>query len=319
MRHPFAFAGFLIVCGGIAGPALATPSVTATTAAAGDPQTDPATIPPPIRAMLDAALSSGNDGEVATIVKYARTADPASGDAVQALAQRWHDDKVAANEMRVREATFLQLWSGKAELGGFLTTGNSNTAGVTINLNALREGINWRQKFHGQFDYQESLGVVTRNHYLASYEPNYKFGPRGYVYGQLQYESDRFLGFYDRASGSAGIGYSAIKLPHLQLDLEAGPAYRYTAYTDDTQRGSIAARGSVDLKWQVIRGISFTEIASGYAERYSSTISAASTVSAKLFGPLSANLSYTVQYESRPPAGSVTTDTTSRAGLAYSF
>ena len=301
------------------GPALAATAATHSSSAAADPQTDPATIPPPIRAMLDAALASGNDGEVATIVKYARTADPASGDAVQALAQRWHDDKAAANETRVREASFLKLWTGKAELGGFLTTGNSNTAGVTAAISATREGIDWRQKFHGQYDYQESLGIVTRNHYLASYEPNYKFGPRGYVYGQVQYESDRFLGFYDRASGSVGIGYSAVKRPRLQLDLEIGPAYRYTSYTDAVQNGSIAARGSVDVKWQLVRGVSLTEIASGYAERYSSTISTATTLSAKLFGPLSANLSYTIQYESRPPAGSVSTDTTSRAGLAYSF
>lgn len=288
-------------------------------AAAADPVTDPATIPPPIRAMLDAALASGNDGEVATIVKYARAADPASGDAVQALAQRWHDERVAANEIKVRDAGFLKLWTGKAEVGGFLTTGNSNTAGVTATLSAVREGIAWRQKFHGQFDYQESLGVVTRDHWLAAYEPNYKFGPRGYVYGQVQYESDRFLGFTDRASGSTGIGYSAIKTPRLRLDLELGPAYRYTAYTDDTQRGSIAARGSLDLKWQLVRGISLAEVASAYGERYSSTVSSATSLSAKLFGPLSANLSYTVQYESRPPAGSVTTDTTSRIGLGYSF
>ncbi|WP_174297557.1 DUF481 domain-containing protein [Sphingomonas bacterium] len=286
---------------------------------AAEPDPDPATIPPPIRAMLDAALSSGNDGEVATIVKYACAADPASGDAVQALAQRWQDERVAANQIRVREAGFLKLWTGKAEVGGFLTTGNSDTAGVTAALSATREGIDWRQKFHGQFDYQESLGIVTRNHWLAGYEPNYKFGPRGYVYGQLLYESDRFLGFHDRASGSAGIGYSVLKAPRLRLDLELGPAYRYTAYIDDTRRGSIAGRGSVDLKWQLVRGISLGEIASAYDERYSSTVSSATSVSAKLFGPLSANLSYTVQYESRPPTGSVATDTTSRAGLAYSF
>ncbi|WP_375380872.1 YdiY family protein [uncultured Sphingomonas sp.] len=312
MRYLFAFASFLM-----AGPALATTMAPAPGAT--DPQTDPATIPPPIRAMLDAALASGNDGEVATIVKYARTADPLSGDAVQALAQRWHDERTAANEIRVRDARFLDLWTGKAELGGFLTTGNSNTAGVTAAISATREGIDWRQKFHGQFDYQENLGVVTRDHWLASYEPNYKIGPRDYLYGQVQYESDRLLGFYDRASGSAGIGYSAIKRPRLQLDLEIGPAYRYAAFTDDTQHGSIAARGSLDVKWQLVRGLSFTEVASGYAERNSSTLSTASSLSAKLFGPLSANLSYTVQYESRPTAGSVTTDTTSRAGLAYSF
>ena len=38
-----------------------------------------------------------------------------------------------------------------------------------------------------------------------------------------------------------------------------------------------------------------------------------------LFGPLSAQLSYAVQYESMPPEGRRDTDTTSRASLVYSF
>ncbi|RZM24711.1 MAG: DUF481 domain-containing protein, partial [Sphingomonas sp.] len=41
-------------------------------------------IPENIRAMLDAALDAGNESDVSTIVKYARAADPLSGDAVLA-------------------------------------------------------------------------------------------------------------------------------------------------------------------------------------------------------------------------------------------
>ena len=43
-------------------------------------------IPPTIRAMLDAAIASNNDSEIAVIVKYARAVDPASGDAVARIA-----------------------------------------------------------------------------------------------------------------------------------------------------------------------------------------------------------------------------------------
>lgn len=295
------------------------PAAALASPAADQQATDPATIPPPIRAMLDAAIASGSDADVATIVKYARTADPASADAVQAIAQGWHDQKLAANQEKVREATFLKLWTGKAELSGWYTTGNSNQGGVTVNVNATREGINWRQKFHGQIDYQETLHVTTREHYLLDYEPNYKISPRGYVYGQTQYESDRFLGYYDRASGSVGIGYSLLKTPKVQLDLEAGPAYRYTNFTDGVAQSSAAGRGSLDLKWTVFRGVQVHEVATGYGERYNSTFADTASLTAKLFGPLSASLSYNIQYESRPPAGAVTTDQTSRAGLVYSF
>ena len=38
--------------------------------------TDPAPIPPAMKAMLDAAMASGNEGEVATVAKYARATAP---------------------------------------------------------------------------------------------------------------------------------------------------------------------------------------------------------------------------------------------------
>ena len=52
-----------------------------------DPQS--VMIPETIRAMLDAALESGNEADVNTVAKYARAADPLSGDAVLAIAEKW--------------------------------------------------------------------------------------------------------------------------------------------------------------------------------------------------------------------------------------
>lgn len=276
-------------------------------------------IPEAIRAMLDAAIASGNDADVATIVRYARTADPLSGDAVSAIAQAWRTDRDRQRTDRIREARFVDLWTGKAELGGFLTTGTSETKGLTGALSATREGILWRQKFHGQVDYQESLGVTTREHFLASYEPNYKLDERAYVYGAFSYESDRTLGFYDRYSGSVGLGYSAIKKPSISLDVELGPGYRDTGFTDETRQSSIAARGTLDFKWRPLAGVTISQAASAYVQRYDSTLGGTTALSARLIGPLSGQISYNIQYESEPPAGSAGTNTTTRAGLVYSF
>ena len=37
---------------------------------------DPALIPPQIRAMLEAAIASGNENDITTVVRYARNAVP---------------------------------------------------------------------------------------------------------------------------------------------------------------------------------------------------------------------------------------------------
>ncbi|MGC5797807.1 DUF481 domain-containing protein [Sphingomonas sp. NFX23] len=276
-------------------------------------------IPETIRAMLDAALEAGNEADVNTIAKYARAADPLSGDAVLAIAEKWKADRAAQRTQVIRQASFLDLWSGKAEVGGYLTTGNSDTAGGTAVLDLNREGLRWRQKFHAQADYQSNQNITTREHYLASYEPNYKIDDRAYIYGVAQYEGDRFLGYFNRYSTSVGAGYSVIKTAGTKLDLELGPAYRYTEFTDDTEQSSIAARGTANFSVRILSGLSVSQVASAYVQRYNSTLSGTTSLNAKLIGPLSAALSYSVQYESEPPVGSVSTDTTSRASLVYSF
>ncbi|OWK33971.1 DUF481 domain-containing protein [Sphingomonas dokdonensis] len=276
-------------------------------------------IPPPIRAMLDAAIASGNESEVATIVKYARAADPASGDSVLRIANAWRAVRAKDREARIVRAGWTDLWTGRVEVGGFVNTGNTQTAGVTGILDLTREGLEWRHKLRGQVDFQRSLGITTREHYLAAYEPNWKIDSRKYVYGALQYESDRFFGYSDRYSASAGAGYSAVQTPAVTLNLELGPAFRHTQFTDATIESSIAARGSVDLDLKLFSGLSLSQDASAYLQRYNSTVSSTTALAAKLVGPLKAQFSYTVQYESEPPIGRVSTDTTSRASLVYTF
>lgn len=281
---------------------------------------DPSTIPAPIRAMLDAAMASGSEGDVSTIVKYAKTAAPDSAEVIARLAGDWRAERRKANERKLREAGFLELVKGRAELGAYLTTGNSRNVGLSGTLELRREALEWRHKLRLQADYQESLGIVTRERYLAAYEPNWKFDERAYVYGAAQYESDRFLGFHDRFSVSTGAGYSAVKRQNMKLDLELGPAFRHTRFTDASIEDHFAARGSVDFDWKLSRGITVRQNASAYLQDAdNSTVSSKSALLARLIGPLSAQLSYTVQYESMPPAGRETTDTTSRAALVVDF
>jgi putative salt-induced outer membrane protein len=276
-------------------------------------------IPPPIKSMLDAAMASGSEGDVAVIVKYARGVDPKSADLVVKLASDWRNERLARAQRQVREADFLDLVKGRAEVGGYVSTGNTENVGVTASVELRREGIEWRHKLRVQADYQESLNIVSRERYLAAYEPNWKFDDRAYMYGAAQYESDRFSGFYDRVSLSSGAGYSAIKSPAVKLDLELGPAFRHTRFIDDSYESNVAARGSVDFGWKLTPSISVTQNASAYVQDANSTVSSRSALVTKLFGPLSAQFSYSLQYESMPPVGRQTTDTTSRAALVVDF
>ncbi|MBR0551824.1 DUF481 domain-containing protein [Stakelama marina] len=284
-----------------------------------EPQEIPDDVPPTIAAMLRDAMKSGREGDVATIVKYARKAAPDVSKEIAEIASDWTRARREAATRRLQHSDFFELVEGKAELGGLITTGNTHIVGVTGTVDVKREGYKWRHKLHLMADYQESSGVESREHYLAAYEPNYKINDRAYIYGALQYESDKFLGYYDRYSFSSGAGYSVIKDPNMTLDLELGPAYRNTNFTDATVESNFAGRGSLAFKWKLSPMLTFRQDASAYLQAANSTATSKSAISARLFGPVSGQLSYQVQYESRPPAGRVSTDTTSRASLVYDF
>ncbi|MBX3593866.1 DUF481 domain-containing protein [Sphingomonas sp.] len=279
----------------------------------------PAEVPPAVQAMLDAAMKAGDEGAVAAIVKYAKAADKPSGEVIEKTAGTWKRERREAAERKLREASFLDLWKGRAELGGYLTTGNSDTLGLTGVLDVKREALRWRHKLKLQADYQESLGRVVRERYLAAYEPNFKIDDRAYIYGAAMFESDRFLGFDERYSLSAGGGYTAIRSPQVKLDLEVGPAYRRTAYTSGMLENQLAVRGKLDLDWKLTRGITFSQDAAAYVQSDNSTIQTKTALRVRLFGPLSTQMSYAVNYESAPPAPRVNTDTTTRASLLIDF
>src|SRR3546814_7240011 len=77
------------------------------------------------------------------------------------------------HEAMVEAAGVFELWKGKATVGGWLTTGNTDNIGLSAVVDVTREGLQWRNKVRLQADYQRSNDITTRAHYLASCEPNY--------------------------------------------------------------------------------------------------------------------------------------------------
>lgn len=285
-----------------------------------------AALPPPVRAMIDAALETEKEETVRAVLELARKTNPDSDAEIDAI-KLAYDDRVrsegeqreAARIEQVRNAGLLGNWSGKGELGAFRSTGNAANTGITAGLALTREGINWRHNLSGRADYQETEGVVTREQYLAIYEPNYKLSERLYAYGLAQYERDRFQGFSARYSVSGGLGYDVLTGPAMTLSVKAGPAWRDTQLIDGTSSSNFAGLAAADFDWALAETISFTQTASALMQAGSSTYISDSGQIAKVTDKVSVRLSYTVEHDTAPPVGAVQTDTLSRVTLIYDF
>ncbi len=286
-----------------------------------------AQLPDPVRALIDEAIAQKDDDAVETVINLAKKTNPDEASALDAQLAAYKQSRAveiaqaeeAAKAEKYANNGLFENWSGQGELGGFRSSGNTNNVGVTAGLNLEKKSENWRHKLTALADFQRTNGETTKEQFLFAYEPNYTISDRLFAYGLGQYERDRFQGFSSRISASAGLGYRVIDEENISLSVNAGPAWRQTSFIGGGSDSSIAGLGALDFDWQIAERIKLTQDGQIYIQSGNSTVRSITGLEAALSDALSARISYTVEYESSPPVGAVSTDTLTRFTIIYGF
>ena len=295
-----------------------------------------AQIPPDVQAMIDAAIATGDEAKVETVLDLAKQTQPDSAEEIEALGSAWRAEQDEAKriaeleqQQEIKEAGIFQLWSGEGQIGAFLATGNSENIGVTAALDIKREGIDWTHAFRASADYQRSNGVTSREQFQVAYEPRYEMGENLFAFGIAQFERDRFQGFNGRYSLSGGLGYTVIDNDSASLSVKGGPAFRVTERIDGISQSRIGGLLGVDFDWRIADRITFTQDANAVAETggealviidgANTTVNLVSGLDFKISDALRSRLSYQLEYNSNPGIGAESTDTLTRFTLVYGF
>jgi putative salt-induced outer membrane protein len=295
-----------------------------------------AELPQAVRAMIDAAIATGDKGKVATVIELARQTNPKDAAEIDAIVAVYKTDlaerekaQAAVKEQEIREAGLFERWNGKGELGASQSTGNTDIVGLSLGLMLERTGIDWTHKVRATADYQRSTDATTREQLFASYEPRYQIDDGLFAYGLAQFERDPLQGFSGRYVASGGLGYKLIDGKKLSLAVKAGPAYRVTDFVVDGSETSFAGLAGLDFDWRISDGLSLTQDTSAVAEGGgraaaifgggNTSINFVTGLAAKISSHFGARLSYTIDYDSNPPDGAVSTDTLSRLTVVYDF
>lgn len=283
-------------------------------------------LPLPVRALLEAAMKTDDSASVSAMVKFAQQTQPYDKDEIRDMQRAYNDRrakeiaaKTEAELARIRASGVLELWKGQIEVGAFRSTGNTDNFGVTAALKLNRKGIKWEHMIQANADYQEDRGTITREQYSASYQPRYTLNDGFFTYGRTQYERDRIQGFEDRYTLSGGLGYRVLNRPGMTLALEAGPAFRATNYVDDVDQTTWSMLTSLDFDWTINPTIKLSQDISSYVGSDNNTFTSMTAIEAGMMKGLKAKLSYSIEHETRPPSGSLKTDTISRFSLVYGF
>ena len=276
-----------------------------------------APLPQPVVDMIEAA--SDDPETLKAVVKAAKKANPNSLAEIDAQAAAMTQRAAAEKARRAANANFFHGWSGEVELGGSISTGNTDETTLAVAVDLERETPKWGHDLNLTVDRKRESGETTKDRYFLAYSSRRKLSPRLYAVGVLWGERDRFAGYDFRFSESLGLGYRLLDRPALKLRVEAGPALRQAGYLSNDYESTVAARGAGYLTWKFSPRLEYTQSLVTYLDAKNSTLLAASALTTKLRGRISARASYEVRHEEAPPQGRQKTDTTSRATLVVGF
>ncbi|GMM94263.1 YdiY family protein [Qipengyuania sp. MTN3-11] len=295
-----------------------------------------AELPEPVRAMLEAARASGDAAVFDAVAATARQTNPDDAAEIDALVGEVHAARQAAaakaaeaERLAIEEAGPLDRWSGKGEIGAFTASGNSSSTGLTAAVELMRAGNEWTHSLRARADYQRDNGRTSREQFFGAYEPRYQIGENLFAYGLAQYERDRFQGYSGRYALSGGLGVTVFDGPALDLSAKAGPAYRHTRFIAGGTEDSLNALVGLDFDWRFAEGLALTQdanlVAAAGGEAVaiiggrSTSVTLVTGLDAKVTDRLTTRLAFTLDYDSKPPAGAVETDTLTRFTLVYGF
>ena len=276
-------------------------------------------LPEAVRTILSEAIASGNESDIDTIARLARKTNPDSVAEIDAMISEYKQAKTEEQDEKIRNAGAFDMWGGKGEFGLFRSTGTTSEFGVSASINLQREGLRWKHILRANADYRRANGKTSRERLLFAYEPRVQINERTFTYGLAQYERDPFIGFDNRYTASAGVGYDLVDNERIKFSVDTGPSYRHVKYTDDGMEDRAGLRSSLDFNFKLSPTLTIRQNAYAYVERDSQTLSSLTALDAKILSRLSARFSYNTEYESETEITPESFDTLSKVTLVYDF
>ena len=143
---------------------------------------------------------------------------------------------------RLLNPGFGDLWTGTADVGLSLTTGNSRTRSFTAGVSAARTTTRDKISVYANAIYASNstsgVSLTTANAIWAGGRYDYNINDKLFVYGAADFEHDSPQKLDLRSVFGGGLGYHFIRNEKTQLDLFGGGAYNMEYYQNGLRRHS---------------------------------------------------------------------------------
>lgn len=210
-------------------------------------------------------------------------------------------------------------FSGAAEFGMVLTSGNTDTSTTTGRFEVSYDLEKWLHFARFNIVNSEVDNATTAERYLLNLKSDYKMDDDQFLFAGATHDIDKFSGFDSQSTIATGYGRKLYDTETLHLSAEIGPGYR-TSKLDDGSSDSeailhLGSKGKyivneyshfvADLNIDAGSNQTITVFNIGYVN--------------KLNNALALKLAYNIKKSSNVPVGTDNTDTITSVNLLYSF
>jgi len=211
-------------------------------------------------------------------------------------------------------------WTGSAELGSIMTSGNTDTQSLNGGFTANHKGGDWEQTVRFDALTSKEDGETSKEKYSLLGQLDRNFTEHQYAAIVAQQERARFSGYTYQTTVSLNYGYRVLNNDDMKLDLEAGPGYRRDKLkeTDEIEEEAIG-RLALDYSWVISEGTKFIELMTAEIGSNNSVYKSETGLQSQLQGNLATKITYKIKHVDEVPADTENTDREFGVTLVYSF
>lgn len=202
--------------------------------------------------------------------------------------------------------------SGRVNAGASQTSGNTQTSTAHLDAELVARKGQDRYTVGTLFNRATSEGVKTASNARLYAKYDRFFTKKWYATVDTTVEHDPFADIELRATAGVGIGYQALQSARTNLALESGVSYVYTNHYQQPTESYPALRLAVRFDYYLIpdrlQFFNASELYVGNGEAHPSFARTRTGLRVPLWQNFLATLEYSVNWNSHPPPGFVTTD-----------
>lgn len=211
------------------------------------------------------------------------------------------------------------LWSGSAELGASITTGNSRTSSINGKLKLKYKSGPWSHHLKLSTLQASEDGNSTANRTIGELSTHYDFSPRNYAFDTLRASHDAFSGYSYQATVAAGLGHKLWVSDRGELSVEAGPGYRRSKLKDGPAENNLIGLAKGNFSYKISDTAKFEQSLMVLGGSANTELESESGLSVNLTKTMALKVAYTVQHNTDVAVGKKKTDTFTSVNLVYAF